>query len=367
MKTQYPRYGNGTAKILKRLSKKNHEIVTRFLALCASSGCDRTVYKHKRNILHFADIVEKPLDELTPDDCLAFWGLLKRAPYSMHSIVAVQKTVKRFLLFQYRDLSMVEHLHVASYMYNEEKINSATVPTNDDREKLFAVADRLRHKACIGILIDAGTRPEELTHARWKHIVWDRQMIWIFSGKKKRGRLLPLRGRTIAVLEQWKDAWPTDDRTEEDFIFPSGGDEIHDRTKPYPVDTLNRMIKKLAKRAGIKRKMWTYLMRHSHLTEAKRRGVAGVDHNYIAGHEPGSKQQVVYDHLTQDERAEIIRKQLFPDEDADQADESIASRDERIQKLQEQNQEMQAQLTEVMEYLRQSRGVMQQAELTVTT
>lgn len=67
----------------------------------------------------------------------------------------------------------------------------------------------------------------------------------------------------------------------------------------------------LAKKAGIKRRVNTYLLRHSRLTELYKLGVKGIEHNKFAGHAPGSKHQNVYVHLDNNDLKQSLLKKVY--------------------------------------------------------
>ena len=110
MKAHYPRYGTKGKELERILTPADRELLDAFLAYCSMTAGKGQISKHRRNLLYFRDVVEKPLDSITRDDAIAFWGLLKRAPYEEHTKIAVQKSVKRFLKWHYKDYELVEML-----------------------------------------------------------------------------------------------------------------------------------------------------------------------------------------------------------------------------------------------------------------
>ena len=78
---------------------------------------------------------------------------------------------------------------------------------------------------------------------------------------------------------------------------------------------IGRIISSTAKKAGIERRVFPYLIRHTRLTELHRLGVRGLEHNKFAGHRAGSKQQGVYVHLDNDDMKHAVLEKVYNIED----------------------------------------------------
>ena len=97
MKHEYPRYGPRTSELEGTLSASDSALLRRFLQYCAISAGPNRVSKYRRYLLHLRDILEKPLSDITRDDAIMFWGLVRQSPYEEHTRIAIRKCVKRFL------------------------------------------------------------------------------------------------------------------------------------------------------------------------------------------------------------------------------------------------------------------------------
>jgi hypothetical protein len=110
MKPSYPRYGSSGSSLDEKLTPRDRKILEDFLRYCAMTAGESRLWKYRRYLLHFRDVVEKPLDGITKEDAITFWGLLRNAPYAEHTKIAIRRSVKRFLKWYYRDLDMIEPL-----------------------------------------------------------------------------------------------------------------------------------------------------------------------------------------------------------------------------------------------------------------
>lgn len=127
MKQSYPHYGKRTKELEANLLQQDREIFQRFLSYCAMRAGPKQLAKLRLYLLQFRDVVEKPLDKITKDEAIHYWGLVHRAPYEEHTKVAMRKTVKRFLKWYYRDMEMIESLTIPRHYVNKKKVNKAAL------------------------------------------------------------------------------------------------------------------------------------------------------------------------------------------------------------------------------------------------
>lgn len=117
MKSKYPNYKThrkSNEELEAHLTTSDGQILTKFAEFCAMTTTQTGVEKSRRYLLHFRDIIEKPLDKVTKEDAIRFWGLVHNAPYQDNTKIDIRKIVRRFLKWHYRDLDMIEPLTIPS-------------------------------------------------------------------------------------------------------------------------------------------------------------------------------------------------------------------------------------------------------------
>lgn len=348
MKAQFPKYGRTGQDIAHTLTAKDNEILEAFLRFCAMSANDETVNRHRRNLLYFRDVVEKELDSITREDAIEFWGLVKRAPYERHTQVSLQKSVKRFLKWQFRDYETLEALKIKKHRVNKRRLNKAALLKPEERLRMHRCAESIRDRALFVTLYETAGRPQEIKDLKWKDVDWDGNEVNLYSSKTENGRSLPVRD-AVKHLKRLHNEGELVDPKGDDFIFPSRRGGGINREKSISVEYINRLIKSLAKRAGVDKNVNTYLLRHTRLTELRKKGVQGKLFRLFAGHVDGSTEEEVYVHLDNDDmKAEVIEKVFEIDEIEPSEREAFVKRVERLER----------QLKEVVAYLRDSRSVM---------
>lgn len=166
----------------------------------------------------------------------------------------------------------------------------------DEIQLMFSVCENLKHKVILSLLYSCGFRVSELINLKWKHIDRSRKVINIIQAKGKKDRQVPLSFDIIPLLEKyWHEYKP------KEYVL-NGQTSLQ-----YSERSVNEVIKQLAEKSGIKKRVYTHLIRHcyaTHLVEA------GTDINIIQrllGH--GSvKTTSIYTHISDN----IISKTFNP-------------------------------------------------------
>ncbi len=209
-----------------------------------------------------------------------------------------------------------------------EKIDpSDTVPedhlTPEEVEAIIHAAHSLRDKALISLLYDMGGRIGEMLALRIKHVVFDEEGAFVnipkVEGYTKTGARKHIRlFGGLPRLQTWLNEHPQKGDNEA-FLFPA-------KKLPAPTETGQKRgkwtgeygvmvyqsaweaIKGAAKKAGIKKRVYPHLFRHSRSTDlaAKDMGQAALESRM--GWKHGSKMAQTYIHLTGKQQDEAFRK-----------------------------------------------------------
>lgn len=160
------------------------------------------------------------------------------------------------------------------------------VLSKDEVQRMFNVCENLKHKIILSILYACGLRVSELINLKWSHIDRARMIINVVCGKGNKDRQVMLPVSLIPLLEKYYFEY----RSKEYVLNGQGCLQYSDRS-------VLQIIKQLADRANINKRVYTHLMRHNcftHLCEA------GTDINLIqklAGHN-NVKTTMIYTHIS---------------------------------------------------------------------
>jgi integrase/recombinase XerD len=141
---------------------------------------------------------------------------------------------------------------------------------------IINAAKNLREKTMLMVLAYSGCRNFELINIRICDVDIAQQGITIRSGKGDRGRVCPLAGECSEVLVEYmreRKGLP------DDFIFVT----VRHGHKLQTQD-VRKLIRVMAKRAGVSGRVWPHLFRHSLATAMLTRGASVYSIQAILGH-----------------------------------------------------------------------------------
>jgi len=147
------------------------------------------------------------------------------------------------------------------------------VLSQEEVQRMFDVCENLKHKVILAILYSTGLRVSELLNLKWSNIDRSRMIINVVGGKGNKDRQVMLTPSLIPLLEKYYLEYKT-----KNYIFNGQFTEI------YSARSVGQVMKQLANKAKINKRVYTHLMRHNcftHLVEN------GIDINLIqklAGH-----------------------------------------------------------------------------------
>lgn len=160
------------------------------------------------------------------------------------------------------------------------------VLSREEVQKMFSVCQNIKHKVILALLYSTGIRVSELINLKWKHIDRSRMIINIIQAKGKKDRQVMLSPDLIILLEKYYRNYKP-----KEFVL-NGQFQIQ-----YSDRSVNNIVKSLARKAGINKKVYTHLMRHNCFTHMVENG---TDINLIqrlAGHS-SVKTTSIYTHIS---------------------------------------------------------------------
>lgn len=186
--------------------------------------------------------------------------------------------------FYKHTVGMPSKIQKIPYPISEKRL--PIVLSVDEVQRMFLVCENIKHKVILSLLYSCGLRVSELINLKWSNLDRSRMVINIIKGKGNKDRQVMLTTSLIPLLEKyWREY-----RTKEYIL--NGQNSIK-----YSSRSVGEVIKSLANKAQINKRVYTHLMRHNcftHMVENK------VDINLIqrlAGHS-NVKTTNIYTHIS---------------------------------------------------------------------
>lgn len=170
------------------------------------------------------------------------------------------------------------------YPRSEKKL--PIVLSQDEVQRMFNVCQNTKHKVILAILYSCGLRAGELINLKWQHIDRSRMIINIIAAKGNKDRQVMLPAEIIPLLEKYYFEYKP-----QQYVL-NGQTELQ-----YSARSLGEVVKQLAQKAGINKRVYTHLMRHCSFTHMLE---GGTDLNLIqrlAGHS-SVKTTAIYAHIS---------------------------------------------------------------------
>lgn len=163
-------------------------------------------------------------------------------------------------------------------------------------QKMFSVCENLKHKVILALLYSCGLRVSELLSLKWEHVDRGRMIINIIQAKGMKDRQVMLASELIPLLENYyKEYKPK--------VYVLNG-QFPEKNLQYSEKSVGEVVKQLATKAGINKRVYTHLMRHCSFTHMVENG---TDINLIqklAGHS-SVKTTNIYLHISHNHISKI--------------------------------------------------------------
>ncbi len=156
-------------------------------------------------------------------------------------------------------------------------------------EKMIKTTHNLKHKSLISIMYSCGLRRSEAINLKPSDIESDRMMVKIRDAKGNKDRYVPLSAGVLKLARRYFR-----EKKPKVWLFPG------ENGKQYSETSVLKVVKDAAKRAGILRRVYPHILRHSFATHHLEQG---TDLRYIQiwlGH-ASSKTTEIYTHVSQND------------------------------------------------------------------
>jgi len=254
--------------------------IIEFDTACAAEGLSPLRRIHYLRLLaQLARNMGRPLKDADKQDVVKLLSKLEGRGYSEWAMHDFKVALKKY----YRWLRGLEDYPpevkwIKTTTRNNHKKLPEEVLTEADIRALVEAADNPRDRAFVLVLYESGCRAGEILSARVKQVEFhEHGARLIVAGKTgmRRVRLVA----SAPLLATWLESHP--DRENPDSPLWTGIEpRAQHQALRYPA--VRAMFKRLAKRSGVKKRVYPHIFRHSrashlatHLTEAQMKGMFG--------------------------------------------------------------------------------------------
>lgn len=163
------------------------------------------------------------------------------------------------------------------------------VLTEGEIARILAATKNSRESAMLGLLSYCGLRNSELCKLKVKDTDTDNNLVKVIGGKFKKDRVVPMSKECCKMIIRYLVDYGRE-KSKRLFVSLVRGND-------YSGWALRKMVKVVAGRAGIKKRVYPHLFRHSFITHLIDRGANIVAVQNFAGHS-NIQTTMMYTHLT---------------------------------------------------------------------
>jgi integrase/recombinase XerD len=253
---------NLTAKMMgSNINKENKKAIKEHIAWLRANGSNvRTIIKHLYHLERFLNVLDKSVafDTATRRDIEKAMAKIETSHYANETKSQIKFVLKAF--YKHRlgeDLSYPKIVAWIKATKSSKRVLPEDILTEEEIIKMIGAANNDRDKAITALLFDSGVRIGELMTMRVKDIDLSGNLAHITVNGKTGMRRIPIMFSVSHVskyMEVLKNPAP------EDPLW-----RIRWDVSKVPMDYsgIRKMLKISAERAGIKKRIYPHLFRHS--------------------------------------------------------------------------------------------------------
>jgi len=297
---------------LYNISKANQSTIFEYHERLLAQGRKEPTRRHYvRALADLAQITKKDFRKMEEKDIIKYvnWLMKQKRRDGNPTSPGTRNTYKQCLFSFFRWLKGIKNPKAVPEMlgfitFEEERTRAAREEhlTTEEILKMIEVADNPRDKFIIAAMgFDIPCRRGEFVSCQLKHLTWYPTYVEITfpavskvsrTGVAKTGTYKGYLTESVIYLKQYLETIHPDPKNPEAPLLVGIGQR--DRGAALETDGLYLMLKRVGKLAGIKRRVYCHLFRHSLSTVMAVKGISAEKINLLSGRSQGSKEAQKY-------------------------------------------------------------------------
>jgi integrase/ribosomal protein L40E len=274
-----------------KICEANKQLIFEYESYCFAEGLKiARVLKHLYELKMLAELFGKEFNKASKQDVMKVVGDIERNDRSESTKRDYKILIRKFFRWMEKD-------EVISWMKIPTRNDTRKLPedmlSEEEIEKMINACEHPRDRALVASLYESGARISELGNLKVKHVKFDQYgAVLMVDGKTGMRRVRIIFSSPYLAI--WLENHPFRSNPEA-FVWVGIG--TVGRNEPMVYGAIRMHLKRIAEKAGIKKRIHPHLFRHSrsthlakHLTEAQMK-------QYL-GWVQGSDMAAIYVHLS---------------------------------------------------------------------
>jgi len=253
----------------------NEHIFELFTAIKGQRISQKTLRFYIYTMRKLLDITHKSITTVTPLDVEYFMHEMRRRGNEPTSVNNHLRNISAFYhwLVKQRILTFNPCDQVEQLKTIEKPIEKLSV---EEFDRLRSACNTLRERCLIELLRCTALRSEEIPLLTMQDIDWSTGELFAYIPKQRKYRTVYLDKLTLGYLKEY-----TEGREQKDPIIKSVK-----KDEALGVSGINRLLKQLAQRAGLNRRLYVHMIRRTCASHILERGGSIEEAGIYLGHKP---------------------------------------------------------------------------------
>ena len=248
----------------------------------------RTISMYEMYVKAFLQQLKKPAEQAERENIIEFMAGMKEKNNS-NATLSLALSALKFFYHTFLHLKIIEDIKVPK---KAKKL--PVVLTREELRELFKATKAGRNRLIMEFLYSTGCRVSEATNIKSDDLEFDEGIARVKGGKGNKDRIIVLSKEWMSEAKKYLKR----KKVKSEFLFSKKNG------KPISADTIQRMIKKAAKKAGITKEITPHKLRHSFATHLLENGENIRKIQELLGHTNLSTTQI-YTRVTTDELKKV--------------------------------------------------------------
>jgi len=291
---------------IKNSDNRNKESLLRYYEQSIADGLSPSrIRKRIYTMRRLSCMLGKRFEDATKEDIVRLVaGIEQRniSPWSKHDYKVILKQFYRWVRGKDRDETPPEVKWIRSSKKIPSKLLKKDLVTAEEANRIVECADNIQDKALFSVLFDSGRRLGEVLGLRIRDVEFDDIGAKLRVSGKVGSDIVRICA-SAPRLAIWLDNHPNRNNPESPlWIIKRKGS-----VKQMSYAAMRKRLNDAAKKAGITKRVWPYLFRHSRITSASK-NLTYSQMCHVFGWKQGSDMPQFYIHLAGDDRDEAFLK-----------------------------------------------------------
>ena len=257
--------------------------------LIISGYSPRTLKMYLMYVKSLLEAIQKKPQEITRDDLVGFLANKKEHGTSNATLALIHATMKFFFKKCYKS-NVVDEIQIP-----KKSKHLPTVLTKQEMKELLKATKKGRNRLLLQFVYSSGVRVGESVEMLLENVNFKERIATVKSGKGDKDRIIILSKNWCKLARKYVEKR----KIKSQYLFSKKNG------KPISSDTVQRMVRRAAKKAGIVKRVTPHVLRHSFATHLLEAGENIRKIQELLGHANLNTTQI-YTHVSTEELKKVI-------------------------------------------------------------